>query len=194
MHSTLRKKKGEEMKFIAPKDTIITINKHGHQTLSIAGSHLTGKEEIDELESSKFPVGDHARQMLMSKRRGCYDDVHRLVLGESYGVVLLPGTCIPRDKKRTSNNLHRKAVDTFGYSDPLAGAAPPMCEPAFCQYMVSIGVRDIVILHNPIPAADPNRYMLKIQCFEQILSSCPGHPDFLWDCEVLFAFFCNPEG
>ena len=178
--------KEKEMNFIAPKDIVLKLNKFG--------PNLTGREELAELESSGFPVGDHARQMLLSEGKGSYDDVHRLVQGESYGIVLLPGTCIPRDRNRTTINLRTEAIERFGYYSSLAGAVPYVCEPAFCQYMDNIGFRDIVFLHEPIHAADPSSYVFKIMCFERMLSSSPGHPYFLWDCEVLFAFFSIHEG
>jgi len=162
------------------------------------GLFLTGREELVGIEATGCRAEDHARQMLLSREEGSYDSDHRLVRGESHEIVLLPRACIRGNGSRSSITVRAEAIERYGYDIPSAGIAPHMCTRVFRQVMTSvIGLRgDIIILHNPIFAADHNLYVLKVTMSRGVscLSSSPGHPHHLWDDEgSLFAFIDHPE-
>jgi hypothetical protein len=84
-------------------------NKHGHVVITVTGLDLTGEQEIERLESAKYRIGDYAKQMLTSTKPDGYDANHRLVAGQTYKIVLLPGKHIARDSERTTKNLCAEA-------------------------------------------------------------------------------------
>jgi hypothetical protein len=164
-------------------------NEHGHIVFTVTGLDLSGAEEIERLETADFRIGDYARQMLLSTKSDSYDANHRLVAGQKYKVVLLPGKHIARDSERTTSNL-RAAGAKFGYSKPLAGVTPRIREAVSDKQMEEMGFVYIAALHEPVAGADGRPDVLDADRDDdgRWLDGSWDDPDGGWDDSGAFAF------
>ncbi|MFA6278794.1 MAG: hypothetical protein WCS97_03320 [Candidatus Paceibacterota bacterium] len=164
-------------------------NEYGHIVFTITGLDLTGAQEITRLTDAKYRIGDYAKQMLTSTKPDGYDAKHRLVAGQSYMIVLIPGKEIENDSGRTTANL-QKLGEKLGYDKPLAGIVQRIREAVSDKQMEEMGFWYIAGLHNPITGADGRPGVLGAGRDDdgRWLFGYWGIPDGHWDGDGAFAF------
>jgi hypothetical protein len=164
-------------------------NEHGHIVLTITGLDLAGVQEIERLKNAGYCINDYAGQILTSTKPDGYDAKHRLIVGQKYRIVLLPGNCIARDSDRKTRNLRAEA-EKLGYGKPLAGIVPRIRETVSDKQMEEMGIWYIAALHETIPAVDGYPYVLySYRYFDgRCLGGCWGDPDYRWIDDGAFAF------
>jgi hypothetical protein len=120
---------------------VLECNKYGHMVFSIIGTGLTGAEE-----KKRHNYGEqYLEYILMSSS---YDLKHRLVAGQKYNIVLLPGEHFG-DLIPTTSDIAREAR-RFGYREPLAGIVFGIEKEISFMQMKEMGLRYIAVFHEPI--------------------------------------------
>ncbi len=169
--------------------TNFTVNEHGHVVFTITGLDLTGAQEEARLEAEKFNVWKYAKQILTSTNSDSYDRNHRLVGGQQYKIVLLPGKHI-KSSERTTENLRTEA-SKLGYGKPVAGVIPRIREIVSDEKMEELGIWYIVALHDPIKDSDGGSNVLGSDNSDggRLVGELRGQPDNQWLDGGAFAFF-----
>jgi len=174
---------------LTPK-TAVTFerNEHGHIVFTIIGLDLTGAQEIERLRAA-YRIGDFAKQLLVSAKPDGYDAKHRLIAGQTYKIVLLPGKYIVSDSDRTTKNLCA-AAEKLGYGRPLAGIVPRIRETVSDKQMEEMGFWYIAGLHEPITGAGGSSDVLDASRGGggRWLGSYWGSPGARWSGDGAFAF------
>ena len=171
-------------------------NQNGHVVLTINGLDLTGAAEVSRLKDQKYNVGDIATSCFKSTNEDGYDLTHRLVAGQTYRIVLVPGKEIERINDRTTSGLLAFG-ERLGYLRPLAGIIPRLRERLTDKQLEELGLWYIVALHQPI--ADTVGFLLVLGL---VRSGAGRHvdahgdgPGNQWDGGGAFAFLvpASPE-
>jgi len=138
-------------------------NQNGHVVLTITGLDLTGAAEVDRLKEQKYNVGNLATSCFKSTKADSYDQNHRLVNGQTYRSVLVPGKEVERTSDRTTAGLLAFA-ERLGYLRPQAGIIPRLRERLTDkQLREELGLWYIAALHQPIEDADGNPRVLELR-------------------------------
>lgn len=125
-------------------------NRHGHIVIPIIGLDLAGVHEIVQCERSTCRITEAAKSCFMNIEENGYDECHRLVDGQPYRIVFIPGTYIGRDPNRTIDDVQILGMRNFGYRKPCAGIIPRIREVVSVKQMDRFGLRSIMAVHDPI--------------------------------------------
>lgn len=150
-------------------------NENGHVVLSIVGLGMTGEAEVKGLRRQKYNVNSWAESCFKSTNQDSFDSAHRLVSGQTYRVVLVPGSEIENSSERTTQNLLALG-ERYGYLRPQAGIIPRLRERLTDKQLEELGWWCIVALHQLIVDAD---------CGPSVLGLCRSEDgrgvDALWN-------------
>ncbi len=170
-------------------------NQHGHIVMTISALDLTGAQEIARLEASGHRVGDYAKSVLLSTSKDGYDHKHRLLAGQSYQMVFMPGKTIAKDSDRTTENLRKQGL-AFGYEKPRAGIVPRIRELLSDKQLEEMGFWYIAGLHDPI--LDSDGYPCVLGVYRggagRWLNAYWDKPGDQWDGCGAFAFLVPASG
>jgi hypothetical protein len=135
-------------------------NQHGHVTLEITTLGLSGEEEVARFNApdTEFHLGSLAEEMLTSTATDGYDARHRVVAGQTFKVVFLPGNEIRHTDGRTTKNFDSLATK-LGYGKALANAGLRVREAISDEQMGEMGFRYIATLHEPIMVRGTSRIL-----------------------------------
>ena len=164
-------------------------NEHGHVVLTVTGLDWSGAAEVDRLKEQKYNVGDIATSCFKSTKSDGYDLNHRLVEGQTYRVVLVPGKEIERINDRTTAGLLAFG-ERLGYLRPQAGIIPRLRERLTDKQLEELGWWYIVALHQPIVDAggSPNVLGLHRNDANRGVGAYFGYPARQWNDSGAFAF------
>jgi hypothetical protein len=175
-------------------------NKHGHITIIVTGTNLTGAQEVERLIGAKYDVGDRPKSCLISMGTDSYDVKHRLVDGQVYEIAIVPlneiAKRIARQADRTTDNILKYYGATLGYQKPLAGIVPRIREAISDKQMRDRGIGLITAPHDPIKDSDDflNTLSSYRMCDNNngAISACSGEPNRRWsnldDADAALAF------
>lgn len=124
-------------------------NENGHIGLSIVGLDQAGEAEVESLRRQKYNVGPWAESCFKSTNDDGYDSVHRLVPGQNYQIVLVPGKEIKNCANRTTKDLLALG-ERYGYIRPQAGIIPRLRERLTDKQLEELGWLYVVALHQSI--------------------------------------------
>lgn len=141
--------------------TVFDRNEHGHIVITFTGLDLVGADEIKRLEDAGYRIGDYAKSCFWSTNADGYNKNHRLVVGQTYKIALVPGKEIKLQSERTTANL-RKLGEKYGYGKPLGGHIPRIRESVSDELMKEMGFVYIASLHDPIKDSDGNPGVLDV--------------------------------
>lgn len=165
-------------------------NEHGHIVLNLTDLDLTGAQEIERLGGAGFRFSKFAKQCLTSTADNGYDAKHRLVAGHAYKVALMPTKEIERDSDRTTENLRRRGIETYGYGKPLAGIVPRYREKISDKQMEEMGFVYVTAPHDPIN--DAGGYPRVLSAYRNVdgswVNAVLDKPDDQWDDGGALAF------
>ncbi len=171
-------------------------NEHGHIVLSIVVLDLTGEVEVKALRRQKYNVGSWAESCFKSTNEDGFDSVHRLVSGQTYRVVLVPGSEIENSSERATQNLLALG-ERYGYLRPQAGIIPRLRERLTDKQLEELGWWYIVALHQPIidTGGSPGVLGLSRDGDGRRVDAGWDSPAHQWDAEGAFAFLvsANPS-
>ncbi len=169
-------------------------NENGHIILSIVGLDLTGEAEVETLRRQKYNVGSWAESCFKSTNEDGFDSVHRLVSGQTYRVVLVPGSEIENSSERTTQNLLALG-ERYGYLRPQAGIIPRLRERLTDKQLEELGWWYIVALHQPIVDVVGRPRVLglhRVGGGRNVVAHW-DYPDFQWSGGGTFAFLVPAE-
>jgi len=137
-------------------------NRYGHAIFKINGSGLTGAEEINLFFSEGYFLNSHAVEIFKSSGSNGYNARHRLIAGQEYGIVLMPGDVIVEKSERTTENLRNVGMRHYGYGEPFAGMIPPIRRKISNEQMKEMNIWAITVLHCSIADHLGDSFMLRI--------------------------------
>jgi hypothetical protein len=124
----------------------VSTNQHGHLTFEVTGLALTREEEKKRMSNQGIRFGHWALDAMVSS--SAYDDEHQLVTGQVYRGVLIFGSEIGSLINITTVESY---IQPFGYTKPLAGLMPRLCEEVSIEQMrEEWHVWGITGLHRPL--------------------------------------------
>lgn len=147
-------------------------------------------EVVDLYTQIKVSAGGN--KLLVTKNNNGYDKKHRLVVGQSYEVSLVPVAEI--ESFCTTNDLLEYYLKEFGYMQPLAGVAPRVCEIASVEIMKEMSLKKIIVPHLSIPddiVGGPNLFCILREGDGQWLHVTGGQPDLEWEDGDAFALLTS---
>ncbi len=169
-------------------------NENGHVVLSVVGLDLTGDAEVVSLRCQKYIVGSWAESYFKSRNDDGYDSAHRLVPGQTYRIVLVPGSEIENSSERTTQNLLALG-ERYGYLRPLAGIIPRLRERLTDKQLEELGSWYIAALHQPIVDTDGDPSVLGLDRYDvgRGVDAYFDSPDDPWGDVGAFAFLVSAD-
>jgi hypothetical protein len=163
-------------------------NEHGHSILVFPGFNFTGEQEVELLEAHGYRVDPHARSCFLSTNKDSYDSNHRLELGRTYMVALVPTKEIP-DSNRTITTL-RQLRERYGYEKPRGGLIPRIRKMLSDNQMQKLGYQRIVSLHDPIENPDGHPFLLDSRVADSghAVGACSAELNCVWGDASALAF------
>jgi hypothetical protein len=137
-------------------------NEHGHVVVRVRGLGFSGAHELGSLGPGS--VDSLALKMFIQPD---YDAQHRLVAGQEYVAVILPGNCI-NESARTMVRLHAEA-SRFSYRKPIAGVISFLHEAISAEALKEMGFDTLIVMHDPIEDTAGNKSM-----FDLYRDTCRG--------------------